>query len=119
MKDYCKVFAATMPTVQFALNEALGASRAYGFSGKDPGWPGMENELPPKLSKQQRRVILQSYKASKQSMQAAFEVSSVSDEDDGEYDDDHPLEHQSSQVHGLILNSAAYNLCCYCKFFVK
>ena len=100
MRSLAREYAARLPSAQASYDAALADLRRTRFTDKDPGWPGIAQDLPPPMSKVVRSVML---KRKRMENECAKGPIYVDDDSDREASLGPPVRHERSQVYGTGL----------------
>ena len=100
MRLFAREYAARLPSAQASYDAGLADFRRTRFTDKDPGWPGIAQDLPPPMSKVVRSVMLKRKRMENESAKGPI---FVDDDSDGEASLGSPVPHERSQVYGTGL----------------
>ena len=98
MRSFARDFASRLPDPQQSYEAALADYRRTAFTDKDPGWPGIQDDIPPPLSKPVQSMILKRKRMENESAKGAILVEDS--DNDAESSDGSPVRHSRSQVYG-------------------
>ena len=105
MANFAEEFAENLPDPDFSIQTARQDATRVKFDDRDCGWPGMLDDLPPRLSQKDKRVMLKKRKLLKEAGNGAIAVedTDVDLSQNEETDLEEPERHSRSQEYGLYL----------------